>query len=152
MSSPSDSLPTVRETRIVPLGVTSRNVFSIGQIPSFLSRLRSINYLWCEHATDASGDTTYLYHGRRQPNIVMVCTTALKSTQYQCAYNTRIEFSSNQVSVYSLTLWLGKQGLKYSTVSLTISLRTGTSENWFLKNGFFSTFWIVTQQAFIVCH
>ena len=46
LSSPSDSLPTVRETRIVPLGVTSRNVFSIGQIPSFLSRLRSINYLW----------------------------------------------------------------------------------------------------------
>ena len=45
LSSPSDSLPTVSETRIVPLGVTSRNVFSIGQIPSFLSRLRSINYL-----------------------------------------------------------------------------------------------------------
>ena len=49
LSSPSDSLPIPaycpRETRIVPLGVTSRNVFTIGQIPSFLSRLRSIYYL-----------------------------------------------------------------------------------------------------------
>ena len=51
LSSPSDSLPTVRETRIVPLGVTSRNVFSIGQIPSFLSRLRSINYLWYDQCS-----------------------------------------------------------------------------------------------------
>ena len=29
----------------VPLGVMSRNIFSIGQIPSFLSRLRSVYYL-----------------------------------------------------------------------------------------------------------
>ena len=46
LSSPCRSLPTFSETRIVPQGVTSRNVFSIGQIPSFLSRLRSIYYLW----------------------------------------------------------------------------------------------------------
>ncbi len=42
----------------------------------------------------------------------------------------------------------GKQRLKYGTVALTVSLRSGSS----LYFDEFLTFWIITRQAFIVRH
>ena len=45
----------------------------------------------------------------------------------------------------------GKQRLKYGTVALTISLRSGSSGIPRISMNFL-TFWIITPQAFIVRH